>query len=35
MTLRCGQLNYKYLLIYRDMVHQQGNGNKAGGLNGF
>lgn len=35
MMLRCGQFNYNYLLICQNMVHQQGNGNKAGGLNGF
>ena len=35
MTLRCGQFNYKYLLIYFNVVDQQDNGNKAGGLNGF
>lgn len=35
MKLRCKQFNYKYLLMCRYMVHQQGNGNKAGGLNGF
>lgn len=35
MKLKCKQFNCKYLLINQDLVHQQGNGNKAGGLNGF